>query len=146
MRLCLLICDRNSLCSGVLLVTVIIEMPEKFQSVEFTSALDAGVRILPYTLMVAFGSAITRSLTVKGRVPPIFVLAFATALQILGMGLLYSTSRDLSTPNKVYGFEILAGFGVGLTLVTLLNVARFCVERKYLGTPPPLLPLLDLQI
>ncbi|MCJ1333216.1 hypothetical protein MMC10_009910 [Thelotrema lepadinum] len=123
----------NALLSGVLLVTVVIELPQRFQSVGFSSALDAGIRILPYTLTVALGSIATRVLTAKKRLPPIYVLVVSTALQIMGIGLLYSVVGSPSTPPSMYGYEVLAGLGVGLSLTTLLNVARFVVERRHLA-------------
>ena len=114
-------------------MTVVIELPQRFQSVDFSSALDAGIRVLPYTLTVALGSIVTRNFTAKKRVPPIYVLAVSTGLQIIGIGLLYSVVGSPGTPPSMYGYEVLAGLGVGLSLTTLLNVARFVVERKYLG-------------
>ena len=114
-------------------MTVVIELPQRFQSVGFSSALDAGIRILPYTLTVALGSIATRVLTAKKRLPPIYVLVVSTALQIMGIGLLYSVVGSPSTPPSMYGYEVLAGLGVGLSLTTLLNVARFVVERRHLG-------------
>ena len=108
-------------------------MPQRFQSINGTSTLSAGIRILPYTLTIALGLALTGALTSKGRVPPIFVLIAATALQILGIGLLYSVPVTVDVPIRLYGFEILAGLGVGLSLTTLLNVVPFIVERRVLG-------------
>lgn len=90
--------------------------------------------------MVAVGSMVTRTMTVKGRTPPIYVLTAASALQILGIGLLYSVADSLDLPSQFYGFEVLAGLGVGLSLTTLTNVAAYVTERRFIGihNPAPL--------
>lgn len=84
-------------------------------------------------MSVAVGSAITGGLTAKGRMPPIYVLIAATILQILGTGLLYSIPVERYIPNSFYGYEVLAGIGVGLGLTTLLGIAPFIVEKRLLG-------------
>lgn len=84
-------------------------------------------------MSIAVGSAITGGLTAKGRIPPIYVLIMATALQILGTGLLYSIPVKPHIPASFYGYQVLAGMGVGLGLTTLLNIAPFIVEKQLLG-------------
>lgn len=115
-------------------MTLVIEIPQRVQNISNTSTLIAGVRVLPYTMSVAVGSAITGGLTAKGRIPPIYVLITATVLQILGTGLLYSIPVTAHMPASFYGYEVLAGMGVGLGLTTLLSITPFIVEKRLLGT------------
>ncbi|TGO54125.1 hypothetical protein BCON_0112g00210 [Botryotinia convoluta] len=122
-----------ALLSGVPFVALVIEIPQRVQNISNTSTLIAGVRVLPYTMSVAVGSAITGGLTAKGRIPPIYVLITATVLQILGTGLLYSIPVTAHMPASFYGYEVLAGMGVGLGLTTLLNITPFIVEKRLLA-------------
>ncbi|KAF7930610.1 uncharacterized protein EAE98_005010 [Botrytis deweyae] len=122
-----------ALFSGVPFVTLVIEIPQRVQNISNTSTLIAGVRVLPYTMSVAVGSAITGGLTAKGRIPPIYVLITATILQILGTGLLYSIPVTAHMPASFYGYEVLAGMGVGLGLTTLLSITPFIVEKRLLA-------------
>ncbi|KAJ5672271.1 hypothetical protein N7507_001398 [Penicillium longicatenatum] len=124
---------RNALLSGVPMVTLVLELPLRFMSVNGRSGLTAGIDILPFTLMIAFGSALSGGLTTKGRVPPFLVLLFATTLQVLGVGLLFSVPIDTTIPARIYGYEVLAGLGTGLSLTTLLSVTPFLVERHALA-------------
>jgi hypothetical protein len=121
---------RNAMLSGVPFVTLVLELPGRFESVNGSSALNAGIRILPFTMTIALGSAVTGGLTARGRVPPIMLLFVATALQLLGMGLLYSIPAGTDVPARLYGYQVLAGLGVGLSLTTLLNIVPFVVEEK----------------
>ncbi|KAJ5650183.1 uncharacterized protein N7484_003906 [Penicillium longicatenatum] len=123
----------NALLSGVPMVTLVLELPLRFMSVNGRSGLTAGIDILPFTLMIAFGSALSGGLTAKGRVPPFVVLLFATTLQVLGVGLLFSVPIDTTIPARIYGYEILAGLGTGLSLTTLLSVTPFLVKRHALA-------------
>jgi hypothetical protein len=119
--------------SGVPLVTLVLELPGRFESVNDSSALSGGIRILPFTVTIGLGAAVTSKLTAHGRVPPIVVLFVATVLQVLGMGLLYSIPIGTGVPAKLYGFQVLVGFGVGLSLTTLLNAMPFVVEKGDIG-------------
>lgn len=42
-----------------------------------------------------------------------------TALVTLGVGLLSTVSSSLEVDKKIYGFEVIAGFGIGLTFSTV---------------------------
>lgn len=125
---------RNAFLSGVPFVTLVLELPLRFESINGRSGIKAGVDILPFTTTIALGSAITGGLTVGGRLPPIVVLAVGSILQIVGMGLLYSVGVNADLPGRIYGYQVLVGLGSGLSLTTVLNIAPFIVNRRVLGT------------
>ncbi|KAJ5248561.1 hypothetical protein N7468_000012 [Penicillium chermesinum] len=102
-------------------------------SINGRSGLNSGICILPFTLTIAFGSGLTGGLTARGRIPPIVVLLVATTLQVLGIGLLYSVPVNAHLPARIYGYQILAGLGTGLSLTTLLNIVPFLVEGSALA-------------
>ncbi|PLB48687.1 MFS general substrate transporter [Aspergillus steynii IBT 23096] len=122
-----------SLLSGVPYMTLVLGLPGRFQNLNNDSGLDAGIHILPFTLSIAMASASASGLTARGRLPPIAVFAIGAALQVLGVGLLYSVYPSSSLPARIYGYQILAGVGIGLSLTTTLNIMPFVVDRKDLS-------------
>ncbi|EPE26976.1 MFS general substrate transporter [Glarea lozoyensis ATCC 20868] len=118
----------TALFAGVPFTAIIIEYPQRFQVVNCASSLNAGVRLLPFSLPCALGSALTGGLTSSLRIPPIFVVLAGTILQTVGLALEFSVNTSLRVPAPQYGYEALVGFGVGLTLTTLLSIAGFAVE------------------
>jgi len=124
---------RSALLAGVPFTVIIIELPQKFQAVNDVSPLAAGVRLLPYSLPCAVASALTGGLTSGLRIPPIYVILTGTILQTIGLALSYALPISLHVPASQYGYEALAGFGVGLTLTTLLSVAPFVVQKSDRG-------------
>ncbi|KAL4745173.1 hypothetical protein BDW72DRAFT_198889 [Aspergillus terricola var. indicus] len=109
-----------TLLSGVPLVTLVLELPGRFQILNSTSAFDSGIRILPLTLTIAVSSALAGGLTARGRVPPFVVFSAAAALQIVGLGLLYSVPADSPLSARLYGYQTLIGTGVGMSLATAI--------------------------
>ncbi|KAL4922920.1 MFS general substrate transporter [Aspergillus aurantiobrunneus] len=123
----------TALLSGVPFMTVVLELPGRFQLLNNMSGLDSGVRILPFTLTIALASALAGGLTASGHVPPFIVFLASSALQVLGVGLLYSVHPSGDLGPSVYGYELLAGMGVGLNLTTATLVVPSLVERRSLS-------------
>lgn len=119
--------------SGVPYTAVIIELPQKFQAVNNVSPLSAGIRLLPFSIPCAIASALTGVFTSSLKVPPIFVIMVGGILQTIGLALSYSLVTGLNLPASQYGFEALAGFGVGLSLTTLLGFTPFVVDKRDRG-------------
>lgn len=122
--------------AGVPFTTVVIELPQKFEAVNGVSPLGAGIRLLPFSLPCAIASALTGVLTSRLKVPPIYVLLWGAILQTLGLALSYGQPIGLDVLASQYGFEALAGFGVGLSLTTLLTVTPSVVQKSDLGRCP----------
>ncbi|KAI9042371.1 putative benzoate 4-monooxygenase cytochrome P450 [Aspergillus affinis] len=123
----------TSLLSGVPYMTLVLGLPGRFQNLNNDSGLDAGVHILPFTLSIAIASASAGGLTARGRFPPIAVFAIGAALQVVGIALLYSVYPSSALPARIYGYQILAGVGVGLSLTTTFNIMPFIVDSKDLS-------------
>lgn len=121
---------------GAPYTAVIIELPQKFQAVNDVSPLNAGVRLLPFTIPCAIASALTGAFTSGLKTPPVFVILVGGILQTLGLALSYKLPAGLDVPASQYGFEALAGFGVGLSLTTLLGFTPFVVEKSDRGMCP----------
>ncbi|KAL4740610.1 major facilitator superfamily domain-containing protein [Aspergillus similis] len=116
--------------SGVPLATLVLELPGRFQILNNTSAFDSGIRILPLTLTIALSSALAGGLTARGRAPPFVVFSTAAALQIVGLGLLYSVPANSPLSARLYGYQTLIGTGVGMSLATAILMIPSLVSEK----------------
>lgn len=71
----------------------------------------------------------------KLKVPPIYLVLIASTLQVIGFTLLSTlpTSGDFIL-HAQYGYEVIAGFGVGVNISTLMLMTPFSVEKRDQGT------------
>ncbi|CAO2648981.1 Nn.00g099300.m01.CDS01 [Neocucurbitaria sp. VM-36] len=97
---------------GMPFYVIFVQLPQRFQVVNFTSAERAGILLLPATLVSPVGAMIA-SLAAK-MVPVEFVLILATAVVCTGIGLLSSLPTYSHLWPGVYGYEIITGLGLGL--------------------------------
>lgn len=118
---------------GVPFVMLVIYLPQRFQTVSSLSALDSGLRLLPYAMLAPIGSLVSNIIFMR-RPVPLLLLAAGAVFQVVGLALLVSEPVALSIPARVYGYEILAGFGVGITFGTLVTITPASVEPRDLAT------------
>ncbi|KAL4981982.1 MFS general substrate transporter [Aspergillus falconensis] len=118
---------------GIPFTMLVIALPQRFQTVNSLSALDAGVRLLPYAMLAPIGSLVSNIIFTRRRVP-IPLLFVGATFQVLGLALLVSEPVRESLPGRLYGYEVLAGFGVGVTFGTLVTITPSSVEPRDLAT------------
>ncbi|KAF2016768.1 putative multidrug resistance protein fnx1 [Aaosphaeria arxii CBS 175.79] len=106
-------------------------LPQRYQIVHATSALQAGIRTMPFTFAAPLGAAWSSAATGKYKIPPIFILMVSASLQILGFALLATLPNSVAVPARSYGFQIVAGFGCGITISLPALVIPFLVEIKH---------------
>ncbi|KAF3084453.1 hypothetical protein TWF569_006971 [Orbilia oligospora] len=104
-------CTFNSFLSMALYAHIYF-LPFYFQAVRGTSAVQSGIRCIPYLISVTVASLIVgASVTIIGYYTP-FMWASA-AIFTVGAGLLYTLEVD-SPSSKWIGYQIIAGFGAGM--------------------------------
>lgn len=86
---------------------------------------------MPFTFAAPLGSAIASILAKKG--PAVYVVILSGVLQTIGFALLASVPVSTSVPARVYGFQVIAGFGCGINISTLLLLVPFVVEYRDKG-------------
>lgn len=107
--------------TGIAYLTMVIDLPQKFQVVNGDSAFKAGYRLLALMMSFSLAAIVSSILTEKKRVPPMYTLFAAASLQILGLALMTTLSTTSHAfPPAQYGYEILMGFGFGLSISTLI--------------------------
>ena len=118
-------------------MAAIINIPQRLQTVNDTSAIGAGLRMLPLLLLSPVASSLSGFFISKLRWPPLYLLILGGSLQTLGVGLFSSLSSwDLTIPNAQYGYQVIMGLGFGLNLSTILIMAPMVVKEKDMRKNP----------
>lgn len=118
---------------GVPFTVLVVDLPQRFQTVNDLSALDAGVRLLPYAIFAPFGSLVSNIIFMR-RKSPLILLGAGASLQLVGLVLLATLPISASVPAAQYGYQIIAGFGVGISFGTLVTITPSSVEPRDLAT------------
>lgn len=116
------------LCTGPPFMTVLINLPQRFQAVDGETAFEAGIHLLPLLLASPVATAVTGQLAGKLKVPPFYILLFGASMQLLGIGL--ASSISFTSGKAIYGYEVIMGFGFGMSLVSLLVFTPMVVKRS----------------
>ena len=137
---------RTTFLVGVPSNVVIVSLPQRFQAVSNTSALGAGIRLIPYSLVAALASAAANVLCSKKAIPLILFLVFGSIVHVVGLALLATLPTTGGFPAAGYGYEVLAGAGVGITFRILILATPFVIEARDLGKVILAVPLpLDVE-
>ena len=83
---------------------------------------------MPLLFASAAGSTIGGLLSRK-RNRTFFTLFTASCLMVLGCGLLSTASEGLAIDNALYGYQVIFGFGLGMTFTTVTIIAS--TESKF---------------
>ena len=86
----------------------------------------------------------------KFKVSPAYLVITGSALQLLGVGLTSSlpSNRQSLLPAQ-YGYEVLMGFGFGLSLSSLLVLVPMVVSKQDIGKvylPMETIPILMIDV
>jgi hypothetical protein len=119
---------------GMSSYVVFIQLPQRFQGVNFKSAERAGILLLPVSLLTPVGAMISGVLfgkKIMGKSVPLeYVLLSSLGIISLGVGLLSSLPVDSHLSGATYGYEIIIGFGIGLANPPYFPLLSTCVEEK----------------
>jgi len=127
---------RNALFGGAIFIASVIVIPQRFQVVNDLSAFSAGWRLLALMLCSPLGSILSGLLVTKVKIPPIYIFLVAAILQTIGLALMGSLSVSSSkVPPAQYGYQVILGLGIGLTLSSLIVAAPTAIEEKDTGMP-----------
>lgn len=105
-------------------------LPQRFQLVYGTSGLDAGVKLIPFTAFIPIGSIFASTLAGRAKIPPVYLLLLGSALQVLGFSLIGTLPSTLDIPARIYGYQILAGWGCGINFSLLFILIPFVNEKR----------------
>ncbi|KAH9887452.1 MFS multidrug transporter-like protein [Xylariomycetidae sp. FL2044] len=117
------------LVGGSMTVTVF-QLPQRFQIINGLSAFDASIRIFPFGLSFPVGGVMCARIASKFRLPPIFLILFGAALQLIGFTLLYTLPGTTAILPQTYGYQFVAGFGCGASYQCLYLMIPFVAEKR----------------
>ncbi|KAF5868961.1 putative mfs multidrug transporter protein [Botrytis fragariae] len=119
---------------GAAMTTVIINLPQRFHVVNGNSPLEAGYRLLALTISIPFGSFIGGFLVQKLCIPFIWVLMGFAPLQIAGLVLLGFSSSNKDISRAIYGYQVVAGLGLGGSLGVSIMMIPFIATKQDMAT------------
>lgn len=90
-----------------------VQLPQRFQTVNFTSAERAGILLLPATCVTAVGAMLASVAMKKLAIEYVGLIALSTIC--LSTGLLSSLPTYSKVWPGIYGYEIITGLSLGLT-------------------------------
>ncbi|GAP86914.1 putative MFS multidrug transporter [Rosellinia necatrix] len=105
-------------------------IPQRFQLVYGTSGLDAGVKLIPFTITIPFGAILASTLAGKLKIPALYVVIAGSVLQVVGFSLLGTLPSTTSIPAQIYGGEFVAGLGGGINFALLFVMIPFVNEGR----------------
>ncbi|KAI9689822.1 MAG: hypothetical protein M1822_009704, partial [Bathelium mastoideum] len=110
------------------MMTLVYYLPIWFQAIKSASAVHSGIMNLPFMLALTLAS-ITAGISVSkiGYYVP-FMLA-GTVIMSIGNGLLTTFTVDTAHP-KWIGFQVIAGFGIGLGMQQASVAAQTVLAKK----------------
>lgn len=110
------------------------QLPLFYQAGRAQSPQDSGISVIPFMILTCAGIMLAGGFVTKfGRYYPFILIG--PPIAIVGFALLYTVR--VATPNAhIIGFQILAGFGVGLAFQNII----LAVQAEYAKTPE-LIPL-----
>ncbi|KAF2433345.1 putative MFS multidrug transporter [Tothia fuscella] len=106
------------LLSGFTFFIAVINLPQRFQIVYGDSPILAGVHLLPLLCSVAVGSAFGAGVSSKKNITS-YTSIVAFSFIIVGCGLFSTISNSRSFDRAIYGYEVILGFGNGLTFSSI---------------------------
>lgn len=124
----MLILFAQTSCAACGVVVPLYMLPLYFQFTRGDSALDAGVRLLPYICLMVFACLLNGAvLGMYGLYMPWYLVGgiFVT----IGSALMYTIDASTSV-SMVYGYSVMVGFGVGVFIQASFSVAQASVKEE----------------
>lgn len=110
-----------------------VQIPQRTQTLNNLSPLQAGYRLLALVLGSPLGSFVVSLIAKRKLIPHMYLLLIAAILQIVGSALISTLPVRPSILPAQYGYEVILGFGLGMSISTLILTVPENVERKYQG-------------
>lgn len=124
-----LVLSRGFFLTGAPLTICVIEIPQRFQTVNGSSPIGAGVKLLAYALSNPVGGFICSGAAGRLRVPFVYILLAGIALQIVGVFLLSEIPDSIELWAGQFGYTVLAGLGVGMAGAAFYMMVPLVVEE-----------------
>lgn len=85
---------------------------------------------MPFTFAAPIGSIVSALIAGKMKVPPIYIVIFASMLQVVEFVLLTTLPASSKLLANQYDYKIIAGFGCGINISLLVLMTPFSVKTQ----------------
>ena len=119
----------------------VIQIPQRFMTVNGLSSLEAAVRLLSFGAFIPTGSSVAAAIIGRLKVPPIFMILIGAVLQLIAAILLSRIPTDSVIHAYQYGYHVILGSGVGFVSCGLIILVPFVMEKRDLGKNYLLCPM-----
>ncbi|PQE07460.1 major facilitator superfamily transporter protein [Rutstroemia sp. NJR-2017a BBW] len=119
----------GSFLAGASGTVAFIEIPQRFQIVNGSSPLNAGIRLLPFAVGSPFGISVPTVMSKFGY-PFIACLSIGAAFQLVGFSLLSTVPTTFNIWPGQYGYSFIAGFGSGASIGSQYIMAPLVVDAE----------------
>jgi hypothetical protein len=89
---------------------------------------------MPFTFAAPIGSFASSTIASKMKLPAIYLVLSSAVIQTIGFSLLATLPESSHIPPRMYGFQVIAGFGCGMNISNLILMVPFTVEFRDKGT------------
>ncbi|KAK2872009.1 hypothetical protein FQN49_002629 [Arthroderma sp. PD_2] len=114
--------------TGLPLTVCVINIPQRFQIVNGSSPIGAGVKLLSFALSCLLGIVACSVLTGRLRVPFCYVALFGIVCEVTGIFLFSEIAPTTHLWLGQFGYLVLAGVGVGLAVSAFYMAASLVVD------------------
>jgi hypothetical protein len=121
--------------AGFPFMVVVVNLPQRFQIVNGMTPSTAGIHMLPMLSLVAVGAFVTGMITAKINIAW-YLLVSSSVLTTVGVGMLSTLPHSNHIPPITYFYQVILGFGFGMTLTSLMVVVRSEVQFQDNGMSP----------
>ncbi|BCS18428.1 uncharacterized protein APUU_11256S [Aspergillus puulaauensis] len=118
------------LLTGVPVTTSIIELPQRYQTVNESSPIGAGVKLLAYAFSHPIGSMLCSSLAGRFKVPFVHICIGGLILQTVGFFLLSTIPTTIAFWNGQMGYTVIAGLGAGMSVAAVYIMVPLVVDGE----------------
>ncbi|PVH92041.1 MFS multidrug transporter-like protein [Periconia macrospinosa] len=119
----------NGIFLGAVWFVTVLELPQRFEIVNGSSPLQAGIHLLPFTFASPIGGVIV-TIIAKAKVPIVYLLLAGSLLQIVAYTLLATLPVSTHIRRAEYAYQVLAGMGVGANIGLGTLMTPFAVEKR----------------
>lgn len=114
---------------GMPFYVMFIQVPQRFQGVNFTSAQRSGILLLPVSLTTPVGAIVGGALMNK-KLAAEWLLIISSAVVCIGVGLMSSLPVTSHISHATYAYEVITGIGLGLQSTVYYMLLYTSVEEK----------------
>ncbi|OCL11589.1 MFS general substrate transporter, partial [Glonium stellatum] len=114
---------------GFSFYSCIIELPQRFQSANGTSAARAGILLLALTLITPVG-ALLSGLMMGRYIAAEYIMIIANIITLIGIVLLSTLPTGRAIPHAEFAYEVIMGAGLGLASPPSFLILKTSVADK----------------